>query len=77
MGPVRGGLAAHHNIGRIGNNEMNPDVKDVSLVVAVLRPRNDDASAEDAVRKLLEFFDFFFDACFDGVGVLNAIECDL
>ena len=77
MGPVCRGLAAHYNIGRIGNNEMNPDVKDVSLVVAVLGPGNDDARAEDAVGKLLELFNFFFDACFDGVGMLNAIECDL
>ena len=56
---------------------MNPDVKNVSLVVAVLRPGNDDARADDAVGKLLELFNFFSDACFDGVGMLNAIECDL
>ncbi len=77
MGAVCRGLAAHHNIGRVGNNEMNPDVKDVSLVVAVLGPGNDDARAEDAAGKLLELFHFLFNACFDGVGMLNAIECDL
>ena len=77
MGAVCCGLAAHRNIGSIGNHEMNPDVKNISLVVAVLRPCNNDAHAEDAARKLLKLFNFFFDACFDGVGMLNAIECDL
>jgi hypothetical protein len=77
MGIVCRGLSAHHNIRRIGHHEMNPDVKDVSLVVAVLRPGNNDARAEDAVGKLLKLFNFFSDACFDGVGMLNVVECDL
>ncbi len=74
MGPIRSGLAAHHNVASIGNHEMNPDVKDISLVMAMLRPRNDNARADDAVGKLLQLLNFFSDTCLDGVGMLNAIE---
>jgi hypothetical protein len=77
MGVVRCRFAAHGNIGSIGNHKMNPDVKDVSLVVAVLRPGNDDARSDDAVGKLLELLNFLSDASFDGVGMLYAIECYL
>ena len=77
MGAVRARLTAHHNVGRFGHHEMDRDVKGVSLVVAVLRPRNDDARADDPVRYLFELLNFFSDACLDGVGMLNAIECDL
>ena len=31
---IRARLAAHRDVGRIGNHEMNSDVKDVALVMA-------------------------------------------
>jgi hypothetical protein len=77
MGPVCRGFAAHRNVGSIGNHEMNLDVKNTSLVVAVLWPGNNDACADDSPGKLLELLDFLSDASFDGVRMLNAIECDL
>ena len=77
MGPVRRGLAADRNVRSIGNHEMNLDVKNISLVVAVLWPGNNDACAHDSPGKLLELLDFLSDAGFDGVGMLNAIECNL
>ena len=77
MGPVCRGLAADRNVWSIGNHEMNLDVKNTSLVVAVLWPGNDDACADDSPGKLLELLNFLSDASFDGVGMLNAIECDL
>ena len=40
---------------------MNCDVKGVSLVVAVLRPRNDDARADDPFGKLFKLLNFFFE----------------
>ncbi len=45
--------------------------------MAVLRPRNDHARTDDVVAKLLQLINFFSDASFNGVGMLNAIECDL
>ena len=77
MSARRSGFAVDHDIGGIGNHEMDPDVKDISLVVAVLGPGNDDARAHDAVGKLLELLNFLSDASFDGVGMLNAVKCDL
>ena len=77
MGPVCRGLAADRNVRSIGNREMYLDVKNISLVVAVLRPGDNDACADDSPGKLLELLDFLSDAGFDGVGMLNAIECDL
>ena len=77
VGPARRGLTAHRDFGRIGNHETNPDVKDVSLVVAVLRPGNNDARADDAAGKSLQLVNFLSDASFDGVGMLDAIERDL
>jgi hypothetical protein len=77
MGPVCRGLAADRNVRSLGNRKMNLDVKNISLVVAALRPRDNDACADDSPGKLLELLDFLSDAGFDGVGMLNAIECDL
>jgi hypothetical protein len=77
MGPVRRGLAADRNVRSIGNREMNLDLKNISLVVAALWPGDNDACADDSPRKLLELLDFLSDASLDGVGMLNAIECDL
>ena len=77
MGSVDRGLAAHRNVGSIGNHKMNLDVKDVSLVMAVLRAGDNDARTDDAAGELLQLFNFLFDASFDRVGMLDAIECDL
>ena len=77
MGSARARVAAHHNIRSFGHHEMDRDVKHVSLVVAVLRPGNNDACADDAVGKLLQLLNFLSDASFDGVRMLNAIERDL
>ena len=77
MGAVRTRLTANHNIGEWHHEMKFRDVKGVSLVVAVLRPRNDDARADDPFGKLFELLNFFFDASLDGVGMLNAVECDL
>jgi hypothetical protein len=48
MGSVCRGLAAYRNVGSIGNREMNPDVKNISLVVAVLWPGDNDPCADDS-----------------------------
>lgn len=77
MSPVCRGLAADRNVRSLGNREMNLDVKNISLVVAVLWPGDNDACADDSPGKLLELLDFLSNASFDGVGMLNAIECDL
>ncbi len=72
-----GGFAADHDIGGIGNDEMNPYVKDVTLVMPVLGPRDDHAGADDPVEKLLELLCFVSDSRLDGIGMLNAFERDL
>lgn len=77
MGPACRGLAADRNVRSIGNHKMNLDVKNISLVVAVLWPGDNDACADDSPGKLLELLNFLSNAGFDGVGMLNAIECDL
>jgi hypothetical protein len=77
MGPVRRGLAADRNVRSIGKREMNLDLKNISLVVAALWPGDNDACADDSPGKLLELLDFLSNASLDGVGMLNAIECDL
>ena len=77
MGPVYRGLAADRNVRSIGNREMYLNLKNIALVVAALRPGDNDACADDSPGKLLELLDFLSDAGFDGVRMLNAIECDL
>jgi hypothetical protein len=77
MSPGHCRLAAHDNIRGIGNNEVNPDVKDVALVVTVLRAGNDNLTADDPAEKLLKLGSFFPDTRLDDIGMLNAFEGDL
>jgi len=63
----RGRFAADHDIGGIGNHKMDPDVIDVTLVMAVLRPGHDNARADDPAEKLLKLLRFFSDARLNGV----------
>ena len=55
----------------------NPDVKDVALVVTVLRAGNDNLTADDSAEKLLKLGSFLPDARLDNIGMLNAFEGDL
>jgi hypothetical protein len=46
---------------------MDPDVIDVTLVMAMLRPGHDNARADDPAEKLLKLLRFFSDARLNGV----------
>jgi len=46
---------------------MDPDVIDVALVMAVLRPGHDNARADDPAEKLLKLFRFLSDPRLNGV----------
>jgi hypothetical protein len=73
----RSGFPAYDNVGSIGNHEMNPDVKDVTLVMAVLRAANHHPAADDPAKELLKLGSFLPDTRLDNIGMLNAFEGDL
>jgi hypothetical protein len=77
MSSGHGGLTAHDNIRGIGNNEMNPDVKDIALVMAVLRAGNHDPGADNPAEEFLKLAGFLSNARLDNIGMVNAFESDL
>ena len=77
MRPRDSRLMAHRDVCGIGNNEMDPDVIDVALMMTVLGARYHDTAAYDPAEKLFELFSLLSDTCLDSIGMLNAFEGDL
>jgi hypothetical protein len=71
------GIPAYDDVGSIRNHEMNPDVKDFTLVKAVPGAANHHPTAYDSAKKLLKLGSFLPDTRLDNIGMLNAFEGDL
>jgi hypothetical protein len=71
------GFPAYDDVGSIGNHEMNPDAKDVTLVMAVLGAANHHPAAYYPTKKLLKLGSFLPDTRLYNIGMLNAFERDL